>query len=319
MDVQAVKKTLSNWLLHDSPGKVRVKRLAYRWGAVLLLVLFFGLSLSSAKQKSPTVDEGAKIVMGYSFLRTFDLRFQGLHTHPRLAESWAALPLLVDPRVPAPADVPGWNEPYDYFGYLVRMYHHHPDVARYTFVGRVQTVLLGLVAGALVFRWAGEQFGRPAGLLACFLYTLSPNILANAQLVTNDMAAALMCLAVMYVLQRLLRRPSLAGAALFGVLLGSALLTKYSTALLIPVAGLLVLCGIGFRSQRWTLWPHLGRWRVLLRVAAAGAAVLVVVFIVVWAGFAFEVRQPQTIALPIRVPAASLIDDFVRLRQFDVS
>ncbi|NLF01194.1 MAG: glycosyltransferase family 39 protein [Anaerolineales bacterium] len=300
-------------------SSTRAMRAAYRWGVLLLLMLFFGLSLSSARRKSPTVDEGGKLAMGYGFLRTFDLRFQALHKHPRLAEAWAALPLLADPRVPAPADVPGWDEPQDYFDYVVNFYYHNPDVARYTFVGRVQTVLLGLVAGALVFRWAAEQFGRPAGLLACFLYTLSPNILANAQLVTNDMAAALMCLAVMYVLQRLLRRPSLARTALFGALLGAALLTKYSTALLLPAAGLLVLCGIGVRSQPWTLWPHLGRWRVLLRVAAAGAAVLAVVFIVVWAGFAFEVRQPQTIALPIRVPAASLIDDFVRLRQFDVS
>ena len=144
-----------------------MERRLCQWGAIVLLGCFFALALSSATVKSATMDEGGKLAMGYSYLKTFDLRFQGLHKHPRLAEAWVALPLVLDRRVPSPADVPGWDDPRNFFGFVSNFYYCNSDIVRYTLVGRIQVILLGVLLGALVFRWASEWFGWTAGLAAC--------------------------------------------------------------------------------------------------------------------------------------------------------
>ena len=286
-----------------------------RWGAVLSLVVFFALALSSAVVKSPAVDEGGRLAMGYSFLRTFDLRFQKFHKHPRLAASWFALPLLLDSRVPALSEVPGWDNPRSVFEYVPNFFYRNPDIVRYTLVGRVQALLLGVVLGGLVFRWASEWFGCRAGLLACFLYAFSPNILAHSRLMTGDVAAALGCLATMYVLQRLLRRPGILRAILTGLVLGLALLIKYSAVVLLPAMVALLLLAAWFRNWSWAIWPDLSRRKAVARTLGVICLIFVLAGLVVWAGFGFELRPLKTVDLPFPLPAASSIDDLVRLYQ----
>jgi hypothetical protein len=286
-----------------------------QWGAIVLLGCFFTLALSSATVKSATMDEGGKLAMGYSYLKTFDLRFQGLHKHPRLAEAWVALPLVLDRRVPSPAEVPGWDSPRNFFGFVSDFYYCNSDIVRYTLVGRIQVILLGLVLGALVFRWASEWFGWTAGLVACFLYVFSPNILAHSRLITNDLPAALVCLSTMYMLQRLLRRPSIPRAVLLGLVLGGALLVKYSTVLLVPVLGAVLALAAWYEDWRWAMWAGLDRRKVALRTLAMAAVIFGLAGLIVWAGFGFEVRRLGSVELPFPVPAASVIDNLVRLYQ----
>jgi hypothetical protein len=292
-----------------------MERRLCQWGAIVLLGCFLVLALSSAAVKSATMDEGGKLAMGYSYLKTFDLRFQGVHKHPRLAEAWAALPLALDRRVPSPADIPGWDSPRNFFDFISSFYYHNPDIVRYTVVGRIQVILLGVLLGALVFRWAREWFGCRAGLAACFLYAFSPNILAHSRLITNDLPAALACLSTMYVLQRLLRRPGIPRSALMGLLLGGVLLVKYSTLLLVPVLGILLALAVWYRDWRWAVWIGLDRRKAAVRTLAMAAIILGLAGLIVWAGFAFEVRWLESVALPFPVPAASVIDNLVRLYQ----
>jgi len=293
-----------------------MKRRLCQWGAVLSLGVLFALALSSAAVKSPTMDEGGKLAMGYSYLATFNLRFQKLHKHPRLAEAWFAFPLIIDPRVPTPSDVPGWDDPRNYFEFVSNFLYRNPDIVRYTLVGRVQAVLLGVLLGALVFRWASEWFGWWAGLSACFLYAFSPNVIAHSRLITNDLPAALACLATMYVLQRMLRRPGVLRAGLTGLVLGCALLVKYSAVLLVPAVGGLLFLGAWCRNWCWTMWPDLGRRRAMVRALGMTSLIFFLAGLVVWAGFAFEVRSLKVIKLPLPVPAASCVDDIVRLYRF---
>jgi 4-amino-4-deoxy-L-arabinose transferase-like glycosyltransferase len=293
-----------------------MERRLCQWGAVLLLGLFFALALSSAVVKSATMDEGGKLALGYGTLKTFELRFQKLHKHPRLAEAWSALPLLLDRRVPDPADVPGWDDPQDYFAYVSNFYYRNPDIVRYTFVGRFQAILLGVLLGAIVFRWARDWFGWSAGLLACFLYAFSPNVLAHSRLITNDIAVALGCVATMYMLQCLLQRPRLGRAALTGLVLGGALLTKYSAVLLLPAVMMMLLAAAWFREWRWATWRDLSRRDALLRTGGLALLIFGLAGVIVWVGYGFELRSPTRMSLPFPVPAASVIDDLFRLQQF---
>ena len=292
-----------------------MERRLCRWGAVLLLGAFFAVALSSAAVKSPTVDEGGKLAMGYSFLRTGSLRFQGVRNNPRLAEAWAALPLILDPRVPPLSEVPGWDRPRSFFSFVANFYYRSPDVVRYALVSRIQIILLGVLLGALVFRWASEWFGSRAGLLACFLCTFSPNVIAHSRLVTNDLPTALGALATMYMLQRLLRRPSLPRAALTGLVLGGALLVKYTTMLLVPAIAVLLLAAAWFRNWPWTMWPDLDRRKALMRGLGLACVLFGLAALAVWAGFGFEVRLLKRVDFPLPIPAASVIDDLIRLRQ----
>lgn len=171
-----------------------------------------------------------------------------------------------------------------------------------------------LLLSALVFRWAREWFGWRAGLLACFLYTFSPNILAHSGLITPDLPATLACLATMAVLQRLLRYPSIPHAALMGLVLGGALLTKYSTVLLVPVIGALLLLAAWHRHWRWTMWAGLARRKAWARALVMTLLIFGLAGLTVWAGFVFEIRPLKSVASPFPVPLASLVEDMLNLR-----
>jgi hypothetical protein len=257
------------------------------------------------------MDEGGHLAKGYAYLKTGELRFQKLYHQPPLAGAWAALPLMLDDRVPPLSDIPGWDYASDFHIYVSNFYYHNPDIVRYTLVGRVQIALLGVLLGALVFRWAREWFGWRAGLLACFLYTFSPNILAHSGLITTDLPAALTCLATMYALQRLLRRPGILWAALTGLALGGALFVKYSTLLLVPIIGILLFLAAWYRNWHWTMWSGLSRRKATIQALGIGLLILGMAGLTVWAGLGFEIRLLKRVALPFPVPAASYIDDVI--------
>jgi hypothetical protein len=64
--------------------------------------------------------------------------------------------------------------------------------------GKVVTVPFSLLLAGLVFTWARELYGVPAGLVALAFYVFSPNMLANANLVTVDLYAALLITLSLY-------------------------------------------------------------------------------------------------------------------------
>ncbi len=289
----------------------RVEKRICKGIAFVLLCVFFALALSSARVKSSTVDEGDQLLLGYSYLRTFRLRFQRDFGHPRLSATWASLPLLLDRRISPPSEITGWEDPKDFGKYIFHFYHSSPNVMYYTFLGRVQSTLLGVLLGALVFRCARDWFGCGSGLLACFLYAFSPNTLAHSRLITNDIPAALACLTTMYVLWHFLRRAGILRAVLMGLVLGGALLVKYSTVLLVPTIGILLLLATLHRDWRWSLWPNLTRGKAVVRSIGLAVLVFGLAGLVVWAGFDFEVGPLESINLPFPLPATRFLDGII--------
>ncbi|MCA9957611.1 MAG: hypothetical protein KC443_01170, partial [Anaerolineales bacterium] len=78
-----------------------------RGTAVLLMWLAFALLLSSAVQKSATVDEQSHLFRGVAYLKTGATHF--LLGHPLLASSLSALPLLTEPNLQLPVNEPAWT------------------------------------------------------------------------------------------------------------------------------------------------------------------------------------------------------------------
>ncbi|HVR06761.1 MAG TPA: glycosyltransferase family 39 protein [Thermoanaerobaculia bacterium] len=131
-------------------------------------------------------------------------------------------------------------------------------------LGRLPTVALGLVLAWLVWHWARALFGFGGGLLALFLYTFCPNVLAHSHLVTTDLGTALGMFAATYAFWRYRQRPNGRRLAVAAAAFGAAQLAKVTALFLAPIFLLITLCEL--------LRRRLGHVRRQARGAAEGAA-----------------------------------------------
>jgi hypothetical protein len=149
---------------------------------------------------------------------------------------------------------------------------------------RYMTIACAAHLGWLVFRWARQLYGAPAGLLALTLFVFDPNILAHAGLVTSDLYAVWVTALTIWSFSRFLNhegagawRPAVVSAVLFGL----AQLAKYLCVYLAPI---LVLIALGHRApDLWSL-VRAGEYRVLggrLVRAGAYAGVYVTAFLLI--------------------------------------
>ena len=283
-----------------------MRRFLYRGLLLGLLLAYFAQGMCHARHASITFDEGPHLAIGYTTLRTGDFRLQPVHIHPPLANVLAAAPLLLQHDLPDPRAVDGW-EIASLSAVTDAVVWQYPHPARLATAGRIPILWLGVLLGALVARWARDIGGRRAGLFALALYAFDPNLIAHGSLITTDMAATCLSVALLYVLYRAVtlrrRRPVwlLVGA---GALLGLAQLAKVSTLLLAPVVALILLVDV-WRSPtgQHRIRDTLQTWLLVFLPAA----------LVVWAGYGFEIGQVSGMPLPL--PAATHVRIFQSLQQ----
>jgi 4-amino-4-deoxy-L-arabinose transferase-like glycosyltransferase len=215
------------------------------WVAGLLL-LFAGLATRAAWVKSETYDEPMYILSAYSYVETGDLSFN--REHPPFAKYLMGLPLLLlDLELPEGYQSrPGIQ--FAFYAHQASGVHPHTIL----FLARLPGVLLGVLLGLYVFRWARLAFGALAGVTALALYALNPNILAHAVVASNDFALTVFCFATLYHLWRWLSVGARASLGWCAITLGLAIGSKLTALMLLPVMGLIVLvCSI--RRRRLAL------------------------------------------------------------------
>jgi 4-amino-4-deoxy-L-arabinose transferase-like glycosyltransferase len=200
-----------------------------------LLLLFAGLATRAAWVKSETYDEPMYILSAYSYVETGDLSFN--REHPPFAKYLMGLPLLLlDLELPEGYQSrPGIQ--FAFYAHQSSGVHPHTIL----FLARLPGVLLGLLLGLYVFRWARLAFGVNAGLAALALYALNPNILAHCVVASNDFALTVFCFATLYHLWRWLSEGSRASLFWCALTLGLAIGSKLTALMLLPVMGLIVL------------------------------------------------------------------------------
>ena len=231
---------------------------------VILLILFFALSLSQLVSTSPTFDEGFYILRGYAFFRTGHLIPLG---HPPFAQTLSAFGVMLEPDLPDPRSLDGWStDKYDDASRDL-LWQRGLNTTRIVFLARFPILLIGLIVGAITFKWAKELFGWKSGLAALALHALSPNLLTHAALATTDLPVAAFYFFTLYFFYRLtknkdfrsfknfgsLSKESLINATLVGISLGLALASKFSALLLIPTLGLLVAIQVWQIHQQTSL------------------------------------------------------------------
>lgn len=147
---------------------------------------------------------------------------------------------------------------------------------------RLPTMVFALLLGAVVWLWATEWLSPRAGLLALGLYVLQPGFLAHGKQVTSDVAAAFFTVAAVYAVWRCFRGrgPFALNLLAAAFLTAGALLSKYTSVLLLPI--LAVLLAIEW-WQRRPVEP-----RALRRAAVASALFLALVLFFLNAAYLFD-------------------------------
>ncbi len=108
-------------------------------------------------------------------------------------------------------------------------------------MARLPIVGVGMICGLVLFVWARRLYGEMCALFSLFLYSFSPNILANTRLATTDMLATCFIFLSAYAFWLFMRSPVLKNVILTGLFLGLAQLSKYNAVLLYPVFFVILL------------------------------------------------------------------------------
>ena len=282
---------------------VRIEAFLERRG----LWLSFGLALiatiriiSTYATFSYTFDEPAHIACGMEWLEKHTYTYEAQHP-PLTRVMIAVLPRL--------AGAHGWNKPNEWDEGLAILFDG----------GKPDSTLALARAGVLPFFWitcwiafccARWISGRTsAAVLAVFLVTMTPTILAHAGLATTDLGLTAMLLLAIYTGWRWLEEPVWWRAAGFGASLGLAVLAKFSTLAFLPSVALVAL-GIWCWFER----PTLKKAFELIRVRGLQAiCAFLIAGVVIWTGYRFSFGK--TPELSFSVPAPELFKGIQEVRK----
>src|SRR3989344_6161325 len=207
---------------------------------VSLLLVQFALGISTMVNDSAIADEIAHIPAGYSYVAFSDYRLNP--EHPPLLKDLSGLSLLlIDPAFPKDhiswtKDVNGQWEAGWHF-----LYHYGNDADLLIFMARLPLLLLAIAFAWFIYFITRRNFGTKPALLALFLFALSPNFLAHSHLVTTDMGIAAFTFLALVTLGTFAARPTRKTLIWATIGLALAHLTKFSSVLLVPFYGLILL------------------------------------------------------------------------------
>jgi len=276
-----------------------------RWRSTTTLLIFAAvfitLTVSSYTRESATWDEPQHVVTGYSALRFHDYRTDP--EHPPFIRMWAALPLLAMDNVKVDLQRIDAVDPVvwaggDQFFFCHEMLYVANDADHLLYQARFMVVLLGVLLGVLLFCWTRELFGFWPAMIVLGLYTIEPNLLAHARLVTTDFGVTCFIFGTLYFLWRTTRRltPANVGGLLgFFVL---AQISKFSALLLGPIVLALLLARVCQKAP----WPaSLGRraavdGRLQKLAVALGfvVALALATWVAIWAVYDFRYLPSDT-------------------------
>jgi len=254
------------------------------WLTLALVALATVRIVSTYWTTSYVVDEPAHIACGMEWLEKHTYTYEA--QHPPLTRVMAAL-------LPRLAGAHGWN----------RKDMTEEGIDIFSRDGRLDSMLALARAGELPFFWilcwvvyASTSWiaqARAPAVIAVFLLTMTPPILAHAGLATTDMGLTATFLLAINTAWRWLNDPQWKRAAAFGGSLGLALLAKFSTLAFFPATMLVALV-------LWLYFERPGVKRMIqvvkpraVQLLAAGA----IAAVIVWAGYRFSFGKAPIIGI----------------------
>lgn len=259
---------------------------------IILLILGFMaiVSIFNAKNDSAIFDETAHIGAAYSYLNQHEMRLNP--EHPPLIKNLAGFPLLFldlnfDTNQPFwTGDLPKKWDQGQWIAGKDLLFNFGNDADKIIFWSRLPIVLLSLLLGWFIFKWASETAGILTGLFALILYAFNPNILGHNHFVTTDLGIAAFFVFSFYYYFKFIKDPSWKNVIIAGIFLGLLQLTKFSFIIGLPILALatlvypLVKIPRNFRENIWKF-----RFKKLGEYVGKGALALLISIVVVWSGY----------------------------------
>jgi hypothetical protein len=219
------------------------------WLAIFCSILFFIQGYFGNLQKSLTWDEPSFISAGYTYLKWGEFKLNP--SHPPLMQDLAALPLLfMDLKAPKRND-PSWKKsvnPVVTFGHQF-FFENGNDFRKMAFWARLPVLLIGSVMILAIYLWGRELYGPVPAMLATFLATLSPNLLAHAKVATEDLGCTAFMFISVWTLWLCLNKDKFRYWVICGFATGLALISKYTALILGPIYLLLIIGFYGFKKN----------------------------------------------------------------------
>ncbi|MCA9145086.1 MAG: glycosyltransferase family 39 protein [Planctomycetales bacterium] len=204
----------------------------HRFLVISLLCLHAGLLAWSARCHSPTWNEPAHLAAGISHLVVG--RFDLYRVNPPLVRTVAAVPVVLAGYEPNWRGFHEQGRPVFRIGRDLMAANGERSAWLIT-IARWACIPFSLVGALFCSWWARDLYGQRAGSLALVLWCLSPNILANASLITPDAGATALGGAACFALWKWLKQPTWMKAFIAGIALGIAELTKMTLLAFYPV------------------------------------------------------------------------------------
>ena len=260
--------------------------------AIVALALLLIQLLLCSRAKSATYDEQYHIAKGLTFLHSGDPRL--VPEHPPFVGAISALPLLADPELVLPFEDHSWQDVNSLVFSDLLLWKLNADGPSMVTRARLPIIILTILLGVIVYAWGHELYGRGAGLLALTLFALDPNILAHGCLATNDMGLTFFATLTLYMFWRWRRHPSWRWAAIAGIALGLAQVSKYSALFLLPVIAFTVLVDF-----LWNPTVSTKPQKLKLKFGHLAVVILAASF-TVWAMYGFQVGTFRGYPIPAR-------------------
>ncbi len=203
--------------------------------AVIIVVVALVLAITSVWNDSPIVDEIPHIGAGYSYIATGDYRLNP--EHPPLAKDVAGLSMkIAGTKDEAAFNSRFWQKDLNgqwEFGRKL-LFSSGNDAIRLVRFAKIPELIFFVLCAIIIFAWTRKIYGYLAALIALFLFSFSPTIMAHSRYVTTDIPALFGILIATYFFTHYLEKPTTKNLWLAGIIFGVAELTKFSVFLLVP-------------------------------------------------------------------------------------
>ena len=218
------------------------------WVCPAVIYLHLLLSVYGSASNGPAWDEVGHLVAGLEHWQ------EGTHelykVNPPLPRMLATIPAAVAGHAPLRQDDAGsFQGRPEWPTGIAFVDDHGKQFFDYLKWSRWAGLPFSLLGAFVCFRWAKELAGELAGLTVFALWCLGPTMIANAQLMTPDMAAASMGVLAAYTFRGWLKVPTWKTMLLAGVCFGLALLCKMTWIILFALWPLLWVIVRGLASR----------------------------------------------------------------------
>ncbi len=226
---------------------------------MFLVALFSSKGAFGIPGDSGTTDEVAHIPSGYAYDKYQDYRLNP--EHPPLAKALAGLPLVLQKNIKGPEADWSWNGINQWEAGWYTIYESGNNPADVLFWARLPMMLLMIVLGLFIFKWAKELYGDKVALLVLLLYAFYPDVIAHGRLVTTDIAAALGFVITIYFFDRALINQTKIDTFWAAVAFALAQSLKFSAFLLFFVLLMMIIIKAILEKSKetkfWkTFWPY---------------------------------------------------------------